>query len=250
MIVVPEKRREIAIIGMPRSGSTIVASYINSFDRAFILGEPHLAANSPRPMGKSWSAIVDTPFDAQIILVPGKDPYPIIIEFADTFDLLTVGFKECWTPWTNPVDIVSGMLERLDSVIVTVRDPRTNYASIRERTKPGYPPLYSSTFNREYARLCDFVDNEPKARPVFLSFFREFPEESIKYATKWTLHGEHEFKQFAGGGDEGAAASRSIKHKDRRQPYMGRDIVQSVDRYEKLVSDHGDLLAYIGRSGK
>ena len=41
------------IVGLPRSGTTIVASLFNSLEDGFCLGEPHWFIESQREMGKT-----------------------------------------------------------------------------------------------------------------------------------------------------------------------------------------------------
>jgi hypothetical protein len=225
--------RTVAIIGMPRSGSTIVASYINSMPGVFIVGEPFLAANSPRPMGKLWPTIADTDYGEPLIIHQDRPVFPTIMEFVNKIGGINmVGFKECWTPWTDPITIVEDL--GIHTVLVTIREPPKNYMSMYERRPPDTPPFSVRKFNAEYVRFCDFPRSYPVARAVFLDDFRLNPKREIERATGWDLPDHHKFTHFTGGGDESARVATKVKKRDTRTPYNGNDIVQSVKTYNGM----------------
>lgn len=230
--------QRIAIVGMPRSGSTIVASYINSINSAMIIGEPFLQAKRPRPEGKDWPTIVDTRYGT--LKIPyGASVMSCIDEFADGRLILISGFKECMTAAVDVVDLVQKLLPGLDLVLVVLREPRKNFMSMRQLTPEGHIPLSVEEFNEWYIKLVDLTYmRTSKIQPLNLDFFRIDPALELSDATGWDLEGNHTFKQYSGGGDTNARTAQSVGPVDQRVPYPGDDILPSVDAYEGVFVSH------------
>jgi len=224
--------QRIAIIGMPRSGSTIVASYINSITGAMIIGEPFLQAKRPRPEGKEWPTIVDTRYGT--LKIPyGDSVVGCIDEFAENKLVQISGFKECMTAAVDVVDLVEELLPRLDLVLVVLREPRKNFMSMRQLTPEGHIPLSVEEFNQWYIKLVDFAYlRTSKIQPINLDFFRIDPALELSDATGWDLKGNHVFKSYSGGGDTNARVAQAVSPVDQRVPYAGDDILPAVNEYE------------------
>lgn len=231
-------RQRVAIVGMPRSGSTIVASYINSLDGALIVGEPFLQVQRPRPTAKAWPTIVPTRYGSLNI------PYQASVldsidDFAKYKPIQILGFKECMTAAVDVVDLVQHLLPVLDLVLVVLREPRKNFMSMRQLTPEGHIPLSVEEFNEWYIRLVDLTYlRTSKIQPLNLDFFRINPALELEDATGWDLAGEHAFRQYAGGGDTSARTAKSVAPVDQRVPYPGDDILPSVDAYEATYVAH------------
>lgn len=237
-IVVTGSAQKIAIVGMPRSGSTIVASYINSIDDVAIVGEPYLQAKRFRPANHDWPTVVSTRYGT-LEIPTTRPPLDCIEEFGGDAGLKIVGFKECRTAAVDVVDLVHELLPRLDLVLVVLREPRKNFMSMRQLTPEGHIPLSVEEFNEWYISLVDLTYlRTSKVQALNLAFFRIDPALELSDATAWDLEGDHVFKSYSGGGDTNARVAQAVSPVDQRVPYPGDDIMPSVDAYEGVFVSH------------
>ena len=112
----------VAIIGMPRSGSTIVTAFVNALDLSSIWGEPHRSK-----MTKVFKTRYgDTPLD------PKQDRLEQMRKFAVAKGLRVYGFKEVWDMNLDvwPAEVASRYGNRLDHILLTIRDPLISYSSM------------------------------------------------------------------------------------------------------------------------
>lgn len=239
------KVEKIAIVGLPRSGSTIVTSFINSLDDALIVGEPYRMTGAERPPRmRARPTICHTRYGI-LNLFPRSDLgiFQQIEYFAQKVGASLYGFKECETPGYDVIDIIENCGSALDHILVTIRDPLKNLGSIKELTGPsdGPPSVRglgdgspsNSGFTDRFMKMVDIVDSG-MGNPVILDRFIQDPAAEISRATGWQLVGKHEFKQYAGGGDPMAMTAKYIKTADRRAPYRGH-IAEAEEAYARLL---------------
>lgn len=221
----------VAVIGTPRSGSTIITSFLNSLDGATIWGEPH---------GYHMSIRERIPFKTRHgdgVLVPGNDVLSQIEKFATEHNLLIYGFKDLWdaTKGICPIEIVTDYGGRLDKVLLSTRHPRKTYASM---IALGHPDsITAKIFSDKYVEFCEYCLDNEKCTPIFLDSFRESPIRSVGAATGWTIDGALEMKQYTGGGDPHGMQSSSIMPHDGRGPYTGSELNDATEAYHALIKE-------------
>lgn len=224
----------VAIIGMPRSGTTIITSFLNSLDGAIVVGEPHRMAMREAPDGFRWPTIIDTRFN-QFHIRPEEDVLQQIERFAEFNYLNIYGFKEACMGVLDPIRLVLGYGSRIDIVIVTMRDPRKTYNSMFLLSPTGHPPpIYD--FSDTFVNLVSATFAYQKFRPVILDHFRADPIRAIELATGWKLGGELNLKKYAGGGDPSAATTKRIIGVDRRAQYGGHELDIADEAYQEILN--------------
>jgi hypothetical protein len=231
----------IALIGMPRSGSTIMSSIFNSVDGGFVVGEPHAMVRVQRPPGMSHiPTIMDTRYGTFQIR-PGNDVLSQLVAIAEHVELksdirmLCVGFKECWVPVVEPIQLVKNYLHagRLSHIIICVRDPRKNYASIVAR-QFGVKGMSPEEFTDKYVKLIDYgMTGHSMVKMMIFERFIQDPLGEAMRATGFDISGEPELKMYAGGGDEAARVAKEVRNYDHREPVDGVDY--AVHMYKEAV---------------
>jgi hypothetical protein len=232
----------IAMIGMPRSGSTIMSSLINSVDGSFVVGEPHAMARAQRPPGMSHIPnILDTRYGA-FRLETGTDVLGQLEAFGESAGARIIGFKECWVPVVEPLRLIKHYGDNLSHVLIAIREPRTNYMSIVEREHLG--KMSPEEFTEKYVKLIEYVllnnsvTYNKKAQPIVYELFIENPFEEVRRATGWIIEGDLELKMYAGGGDEKARTSTIVKDYNWREKYAGPELNRADRAYEILMETH------------
>lgn len=242
-LIKPDKRPlSIALIGMPRSGSTITGSFFNSLDGGFVVGEPHSMIVADRPFGHDWPAYIDT--DAGLFKLYPKgevDPLRQIEVFAliNGFDIY--GFKEVCTVKTDPSQIVELYGDRLDAVFVLMREPRKVFRSMTKNTPEGSLPTSPLTFYEWYRSIFEFCDGDYPF-PVHIIYYEQFiknPERHINEVAGWEFEGSVSLRKFPGSGDLSARGSKVVRAKDIGIPYKG-NLLDGMDKlYEEFLSARG-----------
>jgi len=228
----------IALIGMPRSGSTIITAAVNSIGRSLVLGEPHGLARAQRPPGMSHVAnILETEYGL-FELKPNFNVLEQIKAFAQNLLIPIYGFKECLVTRTvDPIRLVEGYGDELDMVLVTLRTPRKNYMSMLQMTNPAHIPVTAFKFATGYMELAEYT-RKPNVHAIFLDRFRHDPVGELRRATGLNIVGDLEFKKFAGGGDVTARVAKKVYMLDRRASWPGESLDDAVIVYDQIWSEN------------
>jgi len=226
----------VAIIGLPRSGSTIVASVVNSIDGSLIIGEPHRLTSMPRPRGFEKRPIIFHTRYGRFDAYKGSSILDQIDEFALQHDTTMWGFKECQTFMTDALDlVVSEYSGRIDKVLDTIRHPLTNYSSLNAL---GHRPWEPESYNKAYASLVKYSMTNAIASPVVLELFRKNPVGVIESALGVSAQSAFPLKQYGGGGDTYASTAKKIMKEDTRPLWHDvDDVAESIETYDRLIGE-------------
>lgn len=221
--VSPPSKMSVFVYGMPRSGTTIIASLLNSIEGATVWGEPHRSSHMIY-MGTRYG---------NVLMDPGHNILDQIESFATHNELWLYGFKEVFDPALGIFlhDLVGRYFEKLDKIIICIRDPRKVWASmagIGHATELG---LRISDFSEAYLRHIDFAFEHPKASGAVLDLILANPI-LLSGVIGVQLHKYDGLRQYTGGGDphtiQGGAILRSV---DARPPYTGHELYNAFERY-------------------
>lgn len=120
------------ILGLPRSGTTIVASLFNSLDDGFCLGEPHWyveAGHELAAVGKGCCGKVGHLWDQAAVEEP-KSIYSQFIAPAVVIGGYNLGgYKETWRGDELGYWLLEEHLSRVDFFVLVFRDPIECYDS-------------------------------------------------------------------------------------------------------------------------
>lgn len=226
----------IAVIGMPRSGSTIVTSLLNSFNQAAVFGEPHRSYDKP--------TVTEFPTRyGPLMLEPRVEVLGQIEKFAMRHRLEMFGFKEVLDPLNNvlPIEIVEGYGERLDYIFVTVRDPRRNYSSLVQLGHAKSLDMSPQAFTAEFRRFAEGIlsFHLPPIIPVVLEKLRMDPMGHIRQVTGWEAPGQYTMQQYSGGGDPHAMKATLVMKTDYRPRYEGNELDEADEYYNAILQHIG-----------
>lgn len=131
MKIATDQKRFVLVTGLSRSGTTLIASILNSCDNAVILSEPN---NCIRVNGWAWMDKLGTePKRSRMMAEPD------IIPFLDSFNIDLAGVKEVLLEKnheeTDGPLLCDYAIDRADLVLVSLRDPIATFASQREKTQ-------------------------------------------------------------------------------------------------------------------
>lgn len=209
----------VAVIGMPRTGTTIFSRYLSSLGMSLIVGEPHRMLQESR---STWPIICDSPYGALFLRHYSDKPLDQIIAFAKHHGISTmVGFKETWSNFVDPIDLIMeySVYQPIHRVFVCVRDPVRTYKSILCNTPEDREVLPVERFAFHYIRLvhaCNpetspFGDTDVTA--IDLDHFRKWPRSYLENRTGWKIDGpespttRYGLVMYTGGGDVMARAA-------------------------------------------
>jgi hypothetical protein len=217
----------LAIIGMPRSGTTITCSYVNSLDGASVWGEPH-RGQTRFPGVPLRSRYGDISLGKGEVLAQIED-------FARENGLSIYGFKEPLDTYipVDPIEVASGYGDRLDKILVTVRDPGRNFmsmlalANITEKQVEEYAT--------HYTRFTDFCFVEKRATPIILERFVKDPRGYMARKLGLPEPEKVSLKTYTGGGDGTATWSREIFPSDDRKRYEHDAVSGLYVDYESVL---------------
>jgi hypothetical protein len=202
-------------------------------DGALVMGEPHGMLRAQRPKGMSHvPTIIDTEYGA-FQMMPGYDVLAQLEHIASHLSLDIVGFKECWVPIVEPITLVRNYGNRLTHVVVMIRDPRTNYASMQTKQDviKGVTP---AMFTDQYVQLANFALGGEAGLMIYERFIKD-PFAETMQATGFEIAGEAQLKQYAGGGDPQAKVSDRVRDYNHREPFKHPDLEPAVKLYETIV---------------
>lgn len=128
MRVTNRQKQSVLVFGIPRSGTTITCTFLNSIKNAFCISEPILGAFL-NPTQVRWD---------KIEVCNETDPH-LIMEHCQTElykrdEFLIGGIKEIWTPLHRAFSDCALESDRFDKTIFVVRNPVDIFASWRATT--------------------------------------------------------------------------------------------------------------------
>ena len=222
-------RTSIGIIGMPRSGTTIVASFINSLDRATIWGEAH------RVWARTSPIMMDTRYGIGVLRNSG-DVLGQVKAFAEKNDLLIYGTKDVLDGIvTDPIATYRSYGWKYDQVFVVFRNPRKVWASMKSLGNASGLGMTEDRFIQKSNAFVDYCIRTNNATPIILERFREDP---IKYmSTKMGLEisGPVILEKYSGTGDRGAMHAKEIRPITKRMPDDSPALDRAVEAYMEVL---------------
>jgi hypothetical protein len=218
---------KVAIIGLPRSGTTITCSFVNSLDGASVWGEPH----------RGQTRFPDIPLKTRYgdVALAKTEVLAHIEEFAKEHDLSICGFKEPLDTYipVDPIEIVQGYGSRLDKIMVTIRDPGRNFMSMLVLGHINEDQIEEYAIH--YQRFADFCFVEPRAVPIVLERFVKNPVGYMSDKMGIDIPKGHSLKAYTGSGDQRAMWSREIFPSDDRPRYEHDAISGLYVDYEAIL---------------
>jgi hypothetical protein len=227
----------IAVIGMPRSGSTIISSLFNSLDGAFVVGEPHSMVNAPRPFGHDWPAIITTAHGT-FNLYPRGDVLEQIQTYGKKYGADIFGFKEVYTINSDPLEIIKHYGSRIDVTFVIFREPRKNYASILANKPDLSLPMSPLTYISQFKSLVD-ICNPTLNTKIFPISYELLTRNWVRHmydAIGWSLAGKMELEKYPGTGDAEGRASKKIRTEIYRKPFDGNILRKADVAYNAVLA--------------
>lgn len=216
----------LVVVGMPGSGTTIIASFINSLERSIIFGEPTRAGSNVT----FKSRYEDYRFK------PG-DKLEQIIDFGNRHDLLIRGYKEVWNVrHFHLIELVEGQRDKLDIVLTVLREPRRNYSSMmamnHNRGTKGSTKQYIIYM---YTSLADKILNDPLYVPIIYDEFIKDPFGTINTKLCWGVVGQMSLGNYVGGGHNSAMRSHEVKPVNSRPPSKEKGLDKMIDAYNQVL---------------
>jgi len=228
-------RMFLMVAGLPRTGTTIVASFLNSLDEAIVWGEPH------RSIGRRGSFPVRTRHATFNFQPRASIPDQINI-FADGNNLWLRGFKEVLD--TNlkldPIDLIAKYEHEIDLSLVMIRDPRKTWSSMLAIGHNKGLGISINEFSDLYIQYAEFCYSWDNVIPIILSNFTANPTSYLKKKLDFDISGATKLLQYTGGGDPHTIQDGTIVHiADNRVPYVGDELDDASKLYERIVLEDG-----------
>jgi hypothetical protein len=221
------------VIGLARSGTSIVTSYLNSQPNAFVVGEPTW------PQEHNRNQLVYSRY-GEIVFNKKADIFVQLAQLASKLELALVGIKEAWTPSINAIRVADRYTDIVDSIIITVREPRRNYQSMFDHFA-SIGPVSSAMFERRYKMLFEYGMNNPRAKFIVLEQFKKDPVGILRKAVNFEIEEVEELQRYSGGGCKNVRTSTTVEDKEIREQSEGsyptaeiayRLILREVEKYE------------------
>lgn len=221
------ERIAIAVIGMPRSGTTIVCSFLNSLDRSSVWGEAHRVTwmQLPRIMPTRYG---------NGILYPYTEVLGQMKDFAVYHDLLIYGSKDVPDLYIDPIEIVEGYGDRLDKVFVVFRNPRKvwkSMCSLGHTSGLGIKEADFIAMYNEYMKYCLQTDN---AISVVLERFRNSPKGYMSAKLGYPIVGNSTLLRYTGTGSPHTTRDGTTIHKNNERE---EDDSPSLNTATRLYSE-------------
>ncbi len=200
----------IAIIGLPRSGSTIVCSFFNSLPRSTVSGELF-----------------------RVIRAQEEHRLEQMVISAEKNNLDIGGIKEVWDNNLkfDPIDFVRRYEDKFDLVFVIFRDPRKHWESI---SALGHKRSISiAEFIDKYLEFYDLLGG--KYVPIVLQRFIANPESYVRKLTGWDIPEKVILQKYSGGGDPHAMVSKRIVKVDHRPDNKSKKLDRLSPVYKSLL---------------
>lgn len=223
-------RMSVMVAGLPRTGTTVVASFLNSIDGATIWGEPHRSQAVSIPMRTRYGDADFSPID---------DVMDQIELFAAEKGLWLYGLKEVMDPTLGvfPMEIASKYEDRIDLVLAMIRDPRKAWMSIYAIGHAKGLGWSAEVFANEYIKFTDLILDNNKAMPVVMSRFIRNPKAYMQSKLGLKIAGDLKLLQYTGGGDPATVQPGSvIRNVDNRTSYIGPELNAASELYKEVVN--------------
>ena len=223
----------VMVAGLPRTGTTVVASFLNSIEGATIWGEPHRSkgVSGDMPMRSRYG---ETHFR------PRGNVVDQIESFADMNNLWLYGLKEVEDPHlgVSPMEIASEQGDRLDLVFVMIRNPRKTWTSLDAIGHSRGLGWSVDIFADEYIKFANFSLNNNKTVPVIMSAFLRSPVVYMQGKLGLEIAGGLRLLQYTGGGDPHTTPLGSvIRGSDNRLEYDGEELDEAEELYRRIISE-------------
>lgn len=231
LVVNPPEKMFVIITGLPRAGTTIVTSFLNSLEGATVWGEPHRSAGKSKPFTMLSR-------HAPINFKPDYDIVDQINAYADVHDLWLRGFKEVLD--TNlkvfPIDIISRYEDRTDVSLVMFRDPRKTWSSMYAIGHNRGLGISVERFCDMYIELGEFCLEHENSVPVVMSKFISAPVAYMGKKLALEISGAPKLLQYTGGGDPHTIQPGTVIHgADGRPSYIGPELDAASKMYNEIV---------------
>ena len=202
-------RTSIGVIGMPRSGTTIVTSFINSLDRATMWGEAHkIWGGNDRTLSTRYG-------DGR--LKNGPDVLGQVEAFAIKHDLLIYGTKDVVDAIvTDPIATYRSYGTRYDHVFVTFRNPRKMWTSIKELGHADGLGMTENDFIWKHNAFVNYCIRFKNATPIILERFRKDPIGYMSTQMGFEITGPVVLEKYTGGGDPHTIKDTEIRRESNR----------------------------------
>lgn len=247
MRVITERPRFVLVTGLPRSGTSVVCSLLNSAANAACLSEPH---NSLRQLGHFWP---------DKLVSRGASRTMPLAELVPWLQAALRGAKLSWRLRRYDVVGVKEVFQRLeetetllldyalaaaDPVIVTIRDPVENYAALKARFRVALDDGLA-----RLERFMRWVDRERRDRRLRFVSHESLCADPIGHfntamAGDLALHGKLVKHPMAGFGDPRALNSTEIVPTSPRRPGLEPEEVRAIEAL--AASWFGQLGAPVG----
>lgn len=207
----------VGVFCLPRSGSTILTSFLNSIDRSVFLSEPH---GRHQPKKKIPTRYGD--------LLYGETVMGSLLTFSCQRELTLVGYKEIWHPiqedrmWA----ILDKDFDHFDLIVTTLRDPLRIYSSI------SHTELPEKKFNRVYIEFHEKMKSL-QAKTVVLDKFRRNPSGHINTVLPFDVPRISLIPRQLQGGDPYAIRADKVDAAETREPWPRRNLMDAVRYYEQ-----------------
>jgi len=217
------------ILGIPRSGTTIVANLFNSIEDGFCLGEPHWLCEREGPaavargcgkVAPEWKQWTDETWESQYIF---KAFIEVVLSGKFTPYKLG-GYKETYRPYTPLSEELIEHRHAVDFFIIVLRDPIMVMSSMKA---VGDDIWTVKMLNQAYQRM-DELGQDEKAIVVVYENFCQWPMAYLNARLPFTINGLLEL--YATGhayGDPKANRSLTIEVSER-EPSISDEWIEEL----------------------
>jgi hypothetical protein len=230
--VITERPRFVLVTGLPRSGTSVVCSLLNSAANAAFLSEPH---NSLRELGYFWPDKLTARGASRTMPVSELVPWlkAALSGAKPSWRLRrydVVGVKEVFQPVERTETLLLDYaLAAADPVIVTIRDPVETYAALKAR--------FRVALDDGLSRLEGFmrwVDQERRHRQLRFVAHESLCADPIGHFNAamggdLALQGPLVKRPMAGFGDPRALNSTEIAPTGPRRPGLEPQEVRAIE---------------------
>jgi hypothetical protein len=183
------EKRLMFLLGVPRSGTTIVASLFNSLEDGFCLGEPHWYLKTGHEDTGAYGKVKEH-------CRPVEDPKLIIetniIPILQDTDYMLGSFKETWHRHhrADLRALLARNMSVIDHLIILFRDPILTLSSLRAH---DWGELRPHHIVKDYYEL-DKLASHPKGIGLVFEDFCEGPLEYLNSRLPFQIEGPLDIK--------------------------------------------------------
>jgi len=244
---------KFTIIGLPRSGTTLMAKIMNSIDGVKCLSEPIRSMHSSNLKTKKRISITDLE-----IIDQGTDSflsgYHKYIDNSPTINI--GGVKETYSPVPSRINReVNKVIDKCDFIIFMLREPKANFSGWKQLkwNKSGIlKPRFGYNVDMFVKIYEDYVTQYHETKMIKPTFLIRYEDLCENFSTNWMnrifrgyLKFDGEFSKFdklLGNGDSICINSDNINKPRTRFSNLDIDEVNIIN--DKLSKDYKDLRGY------